>query len=700
MSKRIVCTIIVFALTLICIIALCTPQVFEEYALTDSSDSTVQSLESGDISFYSDCTVDENGVIDVNEEGFPCIEFALDAEEFRSLELNFAENTDGMTLYLYYDMGDGYDEQNFDTVYMRGLDTDYVIPVDCETKSLRIDLTEDCDFDSLELHSSYPAYEKVEPAVKPSAWILGFVAAAVLALAVFLTDSKFKYIEKYLVFKKEYLYTFLKLVAGAAASLAVGFAAEKIYTAYISASEFNIFRYVLFTGTAFIIAVLVIFFKDLKEKPEKAFVCIMLTLSVLYIVLTPFGHACWDAESHYRFTLNTSYIGENSYYSLADEKIMKISDDYWPSQDVSENEQHIEIMNDSYSKLLGYTEGVFSPAHTPAALAMALARFVRLSFYNVTNISKLANALLCCVACYLALRKLKSGKMIAAVIALFPTGLFLAANLSYDPWVTSLGMLGMAYFVGIQQQKEGYVKTSEVLIMCIAFGLSIVPKLIYAPLLVLPLLMNPKKIDSKKKYYLTCLATIAVFGALLMLRSLMIIKSGGDARGGSEISTVGQIKFILGNPLGYAKILLNFLRSYLSYDSMKMYITNFAYLGIGEGSVVFVVLMVLTALTDKNEHDKKAYTLLSKLAVIALYFGLSVLIATSMYVAFTPVGSQEINGCQPRYLIPLLYPLLAIVGYNGLNNKLNRTFYNGIILVACVAVNIYCIWTKLMPGWV
>jgi len=700
LKKRVITAIIAFLVVAVSVFALCTPQTFVVYTISDADDALIESFESDDIVFYSDCTVDDNGVIDVNEEGFPCIVIDLEGSGYNSVVLNFAENVDGMQLELCCDTGDGFDEANAQTLFMQEADTDFVVPIDSSVKSVQINLTEDCDFDSLELHSSEPVLEEAKHHTKPSVIILSAALAALAALAVIVSDWKFNYLSKIVIFKKEYLITAVKLVAAAAISAGLGVLAEYAYGRFFAeAAAFSPYRAAFFAGAAFCIASLIVFFKELKEKPEKAFLCISLTLCILFVFLTPFGHACWDAESHYRFTLNTSYIGEDSYYSLADEKVMKISPDYWPAETAGENVAHISAMNDSYSTLLGYTSGMFSPAHTPAALAMALGRLVGMSFYNVTNLSKLANSLFYCLACFLAIRRLKSGKMIAAVIALFPTTLFLAANLSYDPWVTALGMLGMAYFVGIQQEGEGYVKTTDILIMCIAFGLSIVPKLLYAPLLLIPLFMNPKRIDKKKKYYLICIATMVIFGGLLMLRSLMILKGGGDTRGGSDVNTVGQVKFILADPMGYAKLLLGFLRNYLSFDSMKQYITNFAYLGMSKGSIVFIVLMALTALTDKNEYDKKSYTVLSKLYVIALYFGMAVLIATSMYVAFTPVGSQEINGCQPRYLIPLIYPLLSIVGWNGLNNKLNRTFYNSVIMLACVGVNLYCIYTKLLIGW-
>lgn len=50
--------------------------------------------------------------------------------------------------------------------------------------------------------------------------------------------------------------------------------------------------------------------------------------------------------------------------------------------------------------------------------------------------------------------------MILAVVAMFPTSLFIASNYSYDTWVIGFVMIGMAYFVG-NCQEEGVVSTKR-----------------------------------------------------------------------------------------------------------------------------------------------------------------------------------------------------------------------------------------------
>ena len=87
------------------------------------------------------------------------------------------------------------------------------------------------------------------------------------------------------------------------------------------------------------------------------------------------------------------------------------------------------------------------------------------------------------------------------------------------------------------------------------------------------------------------------------------------------------------------------------------------------------------AFTDKCEPDTGlgdrvwVRTVSEGLLAVAL-----VLVATSLYVAYTAVGSGTIEGCQPRYLAPLIFPAMMFLGSGRIRNGMNRPLYNGLIL--------------------
>lgn len=153
----------------------------------------------------------------------------------------------------------------------------------------------------------------------------------------------------------------------------------------------------------------------------------------------------------------------------------------------------------------------------------------------------------------------------------------------------------------------------------------------------------------------------------------------GDARGGSEVNSFEQAHFILSCPLQYTEILLRFLRRYLSPDLIAMNLTSFAYLEAAPEYWIYLILLGILAFTDKNGRD---YAISGgwkcKWLMLGILFGTVCLFATALYVAFTPVGMNTINGCQPRYLFPLLFPAMMLIGSQRIENRMNKTIYHGL----------------------
>lgn len=698
MAKRIIALTAAFIIVFVCAFALTAPPDTYAYALDSADDSVICSLGINEISGYNECSLEEGNVITVTDLD-PYITFEGLSGYVGSLVLRFGENTDGMFVRVYLDEGRDFNEGDSADSFMYAADTDCVIPVDSEVYALRIDIDEDFILETVELHTASAVTVEEKAAVVPAQITVAAVIAVIATALLFVLDWRLNILDKTGEFFKKTYKKLLALLASLAASAAVSALIQLIAgDALLSkiSGMHGVYGFVIITGILFCIASLIVLRKDLADKPENAFLCLTLTVCIMMLIACPFGHTSWDTDSHYRMVLHASYIGEESYMTEAEKEIFGVGEETFPSKGTLTNAQRIEHFNEEYRYIYGRVSGITTIAHATGGLFLALGRLARFDFYRLTLISKLANILIYCFVCYFAIRRLKSGKMIAATVALIPTSLYLAANFSYDYWTNCFVILGMSYFVSVQQEKEGTISLRETIIMCASFVLASVPKLLYAVFSLLPFLIRRKKIDKPGRYYLICVASLAVIGILLVLRALQTLRGGGDTRGGTDVSTSGQIAFILGNPFGFAKMLLKFLADYLSIGRMKEFIVNFAYLGGGGGEYVFMALFAVTALTDKNKYDIHAYNLISRLAVVGIYVGLSAVIAAALYVSFTPVGYETVLGCQPRYLIPMLYPMLSIIGI-GFDNKINRTFYNTAVLAACAAVNVYNVISVFLP---
>ncbi|MBQ9253140.1 MAG: DUF2142 domain-containing protein, partial [Clostridia bacterium] len=171
---------------------------------------------------------------------------------------------------------------------------------------------------------------------------------------------------------------------------------------------------------------------------------------------------------------------------------------------------------------------------------------------------------------------------------------------------------------------------------------------------------------------------------LIMLHILVPLgQSGGegDSRGEGNVNTFGQIQFILQNPLAYLEILWHFLQGYLDPNRMGGLVCSYGYQGGGDNAVLVLILMALVTFTDAPEDRLRLRVGIRAFGEVLL-FGSLVLMITAMYAWFTEVGSPLIDGVQNRYMIPFLFPAMALLGSGRTRNRGKQGLYNGLMLAA------------------
>jgi uncharacterized membrane protein len=446
--------------------------------------------------------------------------------------------------------------------------------------------------------------------------------------------------------------------------------------------SFNGQQFVWILAGVLVVMILVLNRKNIEANINRVLFLLIVTIGGALIIITPASHKTWDIDSHYRWALIDSYLGRGC-LTQADLDVFNDYDESLVGGDKEESKVKEEMLNNDHNYVIANDYEIVSLPHLVAGIAMAIARFFRGSFVCIFKAGEWANLLLYAALCYIGIKRLKVGKMILAVVALFPTNLMIATNYSYDYWIIGLTIVGVAYFIGNCQESKGYISTKDTIIMAGALALACIPKQIYIMLMIIPFFMPRAKIKDKRKYYGICLTGFAILFIMLLFRSMATTGGTGDVRGGA-VMPMEQIKYILYNMGAYACTLFGFLKEYLSVLDVKEYTMDFAYYGMGTNFVhVMTILLIITAITDKDRCDNYKTATVARIYVIATYFITAALIATALYITYTPVGASEIAGCQPRYLIPLIYPLAAIVGSGKINNRMDkRLYYYGIIAIS------------------
>lgn len=472
-------------------------------------------------------------------------------------------------------------------------------------------------------------------------------------------------------------------------------------------------RFVIYMCLGLCVFELVLYTKKKIQTIEQLFLCIMLTLGFLLVsTQSNVAGMNWDGQIHYE------RVHGIAYFTSVENTLMDIdmsTPRFGPKTTRLSEIKSVYDETAKYARVVLYkshvqltTNGYLFIAYIPTAMALRFSRALGLSFAGQMAICRLANFLLYTCLVYEAIKKLKYGKATVMAISMLPTALFIAANFAYDHWVTGFTILMVGYILGEYQEKERLITIKSLLIIFIGGAVGFLPKAIYFPLFLLFWMLPKEKFKSTAK----CIwwKAVALFDALLLASTFMlpIITAGtsalgsGDARGGGGVNSTEQLNFILSQPWEYTKILLRFLGvEYLNPLQCSGYTTLMAYLGVGSLSIVSFLIMLFSINIGRNKLGKEPLEWQHRAWTILIIFGTTCLVATALYISFTPVKFETINGCQHRYLLPLLFPVLYMCNItrvsDWINDKISLRLQN-VILMSAIAFSVIACYLQVWIG--
>lgn len=694
MVKRAIFTAITFLVMLIiCLSMLCPPMRYSKY---NPSGTPTKSYTLSEASAVNDAEIISDNFYNITGED-PSIVFNGVDKNTRFVAINFAiPFSESEIIQLYYDIGSGFIETSSKkSVVNEGSAVAYFELGSAGYQNIRIDIDESCRILSIDFYDTVPETISDNKSVSPMFYILSVVLSLAGAVIVLIADIYLNFFEKIFLFFKNRYKKILIGFSSVAVSLIIGAVIEFIYSLIISDS-FNHYLWIFFSAIILCICIFILNFKSVEKKPENTFLALILAIGTMMILIAPIGHTSYDIDHHYPWALGASYLGDAT-ISDADYSVININ--FFGGNNPQECQSVIDKMNIADKVFVQKMPMGTTVAHRLSGLFIAVARLFGANFYTKYILGQFAILLTYAIVCYFAMKVLKSGKLIVAAIALFPSNLFLATNYSYDYWVTCFSMLGIAYFISEMQQPDKPLKVRDSLIMCGALAVACLPKLIYVPLLIMPFLIRKNELTKRQKriHYLIC--TVAIIGvvALFMLRSITETTGSGDVRGG-DVNPSGQIQYILSDPLKFIELMWNFEKTWLF--EINTYYLEAGLLGeyvMPCRTELSIFLLLFAALTDKSDCDAYKNRVLIRIFGILLFFGTFALVGASMYLAFTPLGSDYISGVQHRYITPLLFPLLIGLAPTRTMRIKQRGLYNGAILLGLSVVQFLTFGSLYLP---
>lgn len=454
-------------------------------------------------------------------------------------------------------------------------------------------------------------------------------------------------------------------------------------------------KYYFFAGCASLILTFWLMRRQMAEKTEGAFAVTALILGLTFILSSPrIVGVCWDDETHFVRTISivsmfdsVKYEAENKLVEDFPQLNQQITDKTYSYESLREYSQTLdglydrahadnqEVLRPYDEATIGYKSlgGIYSIAYIVPAIAIIIGKGLHLSFAHVFLLGKISILLAYTMIIYYAIKRLRYGKILMSVIALLPTSMVLASSYSYDWWVIALTLAGTSYYIGNLQRPEETLQYRDLFMMVACFALSIMPKWVYCVML-LPLFFFPKeKFKDKRQrgvWYAFLIGGMAIIFFLFVLPVLHHGLGMGDTRGGEGINASEQLWWILQLPGSYLQKLIGFMAGYLGFNVAPLYTTNMGYLGQGDYGILLLILIAVILYLDRGEEKRKVTWLrISQWATLLI---LVAVIVTVFYLVYTPVGGQVLQGCQGRYLLPVLFPLAYSLGIDGISIKFDK----------------------------
>ena len=406
----------------------------------------------------------------------------------------------------------------------------------------------------------------------------------------------------------------------------------------------------------------------------------------------------WDDQIHFKnayYLFNTETARTSGAFLFLENKNNSDIAPYQTDEEKNEFYKYINQLdrkNSGISQVNYFNETYKRLVYFPFWLGFNISKILGFGFCDCLVFAKFINMLCYILIMYSAIKISTFAKKIIFAIGLFESNLFLATQFSYDSLITASLTLAFALFLRMLEDKKLNKKYVISFILAVVFGC--LPKAIYCPILLLLLFVPNNKFDNKKQAVLfKCMLCVIVFLLMSTFVLPMLLGSvGGDPRGGNT-NTSAQLSFILHNPINYCKILIKFFlnNSVTLLIGQGIFVSN-SYLDakIRYGidllymiNLIYILYLAFNTCINKNIINKKI-----KFILFIMLGAIFLLISTALYLSFTEVGMDCINGVQTRYFIPLFLPLWLL--FVKIGNSTHVSKDNVIMLLIPLFTVAYC----------
>ncbi len=453
-----------------------------------------------------------------------------------------------------------------------------------------------------------------------------------------------------------------------------------------------------------------LFRETIGKHLEIGFVAVCLSIGILMIAALPVSKVGYDEETHFLRSMEIASMpwGMNVSPAVWAKMIPSISD--WPENQPGSREEKA-LIEEFFNREGDYKNGnihpdpvtpaISIPAYGGQALILKLCKGLGIPFGRMIRLGRLGNLLIYAAVMFFAIKKTPVGKAVMAVIGLLPTSIFMACVYSYDPAVTAWIYLSMACLLKEILTPDTKISWKSYGLILAAFVLGCCAKAVYAPMILIGLLLPSSKFRDKRQRTVMRLGFILVLFGLLstfVLPVLLAPKATGDLRGG-DTSEIGQMSYVLGNFIAYIQILFrNIFHQLPDFVLGKDIFSVQGHLAASGFTWLTGVLVVYTVATDTKTTAPERLSVWQKLWIFLMLGGAVLLVWTSMYISYTEPGMVTIAGVQGRYYMPILFLFYMLFNSRAIIARIENMWYHTGVLAVSSFILLATMWQTVIAA--
>lgn len=531
-------------------------------------------------------------------------------------------------------------------------------------------------------------------------------------------EEKNKYINDTIIYGNNYHCTYIGETL-TEVTIIIPTEVEITKISFLNSFQINKYRLMIIFGVLFVVGNCLVLSKFYQEHLELLFLLIGGGFGLMMILIQGPTMQGWDGEAHFENVYEMAYGQkiENSVasqllkqktvitYNTLEEKLQVIQ---FYNTNASYNNEMEKIKD---NPVVQYNEW----GYVPIAIFYKIGLILGLNFNRCYMLGEIGNLIIYLLAYALSIKITKSGKMIIFCIGLMPTPLFIATTYTYDSFVNACIVLGftLIYNYTVKGEKDTlkwFIPTMAILLIAIGS----MPKAVYIPMVLFVLCLLQNGMEKNKPFnmiifwgtviaFLIGLSTFAIPTFESILSGNVLYAS--DQRGG-DTSMLLQLISIVKHPIAFLKLLIH---SIFSIDNFRNYgsaewdnhlVSSLCFLNVGmygtmPDKYVYLIIPYITALTVFGKE--KTVEKRSRTVFFTAVFLTVLLIWTALYLAFTPVGENEILGVQARYYLPLIAPTLMMlpspkIKINGKTLEIYQCKINNAFILCTIFCLTYCVY--------